>query len=45
MFQFNYLWLWLIWQVLFYDFEGWRTLLVATHLAQQHCLGLFCGPL
>ena len=44
-FQLSYLWLWLVWQVLSYDLEGWRTLLVATHLAQQQCLQLFCGPL
>jgi hypothetical protein len=45
-FQLSYLWLWLwLWQVLSYGLEGWRTLLVATHLAQQHCLQLFCGPL
>jgi hypothetical protein len=48
-FQLSYLWLvwlvWLVWQVLSYDLEGWRTLLVANHLAQQQCLQLFCGPL
>jgi hypothetical protein len=44
-FQLSYLWLWLVWQVLSYDLAGWRTLLVATHLAQQQCLQLFCGPL
>ncbi|WP_460146019.1 hypothetical protein [Pseudomonas sp. S2_A02] len=45
MFQLSYLWLWLwlVWQVLSYDFEGWRTLLVATHLAQQQCLQLLPG--
>jgi hypothetical protein len=44
-FHHSYLWLWLVWQALSYDLEGWRTLLVATHLAQQQCLRLFCGPL
>ena len=44
-FQLSYLWLWLVWQVLSYDLEGWRTLLVATHLAQRQCLQLFCGLL
>lgn len=36
---------WLLWRALSYDLEGWRRLLVATHLTEQHCLGLFCGPL
>jgi len=40
-----YHWLWLLWRALFYDLEGWRSLLVATQLGQQHCLRLFCGPL
>ncbi|MCZ7019356.1 hypothetical protein, partial [Salmonella enterica] len=38
-------WPWLLWRALSYDLEGWRSLLVATQLAQQHCRGLFCGPL
>ena len=38
-------WPWLLWRALSYDLEGWRSLMVATQLAQQHCRGLFCGPL
>lgn len=37
-------WPWLLWRALSYDLEGWRSLLVATQLAQQHFRGLFCGP-
>lgn len=43
MFQLGHLWL--VWQALSYDVEGWHTLLVATHLSEQQCLALFCGPL
>ena len=44
-FHLYYYSLWVLWRALSYDLEGWRGLLVATHLVQQDCLGLFCGPL
>lgn len=36
-------WPWLLWRALSYDLEGWRSLLVATQLAQQHCRGYSAG--